>query len=258
MGKKRKKVDKSDKARAKTKKARTAGQPKSKDVVAPITEPLPDRELTPAISRGGRPPRTPPDVTVELWFDPVDPWTWTASRWLLEVQTVRSVKTSFHVMSMSLLSSGKDREPDEQARMDQGRGPARVALAVGEHYGQEQLSAFYTAIGSRIHEKQQGLGRDTIDGALADVGLPPELAEQAETDDNDDTLRASHHARIDPVGSDVNTPIIHVNGVALVGPLLSPAPQGEEAGRLFDGAMALASYPGFFELRRKSPGRILD
>lgn len=240
MGKKRKKVDKSEKARAKTKKALAAAKAKSKDVIAPINEPLPDRELAPA-------------TTVELWFDPIDPWTWTASRWLLEVQTVRSVKTSFHVMSMSLLSSGKDLEPDEQARLDQGRGPARVALAVGEHYGQEQLSAFYTAIGSRIHEKQQGLGRDTIDGALADVGLPPELAEQAETDDNDDTLRASHHAGIDPVGSDVSTPIIHVNGVALVGPLLSPAPQGEEAGRLFDGALALASYPGFFELRRNRP-----
>ncbi len=258
MGKKRKKVDKSEKARAKTKKALAAAQAKSKDAIALVAEQLPDRELAPAISRGGRPTTlTPPDVTVDLWFDPMDPWAWTASRWLLEVQTVRSLKTSFHVMSMSLLSSGRDLEPDEQTRMDDGRGPARVALAVGEQYGQEQLSAFYTAIGNRIHEKRQGLGRDTIDGALADVGLPPEVAEQAETDDNDDALRASHHAGIDP-GSDVNTPILHINGVALVGPVLSPAPQGEEAGRLFDGALALACYPGFFELRRKSPGRILD
>jgi len=240
MGKKRKKVDKSEKARAKTKKALAAAQAKSKDVIALVAEQLPDRELAPA-------------TTVDLWFDPMDPWTWTASRWLLEVQTVRRVTTSFHVMSMSLLNGGKDLEPGEQVRMDEGLGPARVALAVGEHYGQEQLSAFYTAIGSRIHEKRQGLGRDTIEGALADVGLPPELAEQADTDDNDDALRASHHAGIDPVGSDVNTPIIHVNGVALVGPLLSPAPQGEEAGRLFDGVLALASHPGFFEFKRTRP-----
>ena len=257
MGKKRKKVDKSEKARAKTKKALAAAQAKSKDVIALVAEQLPDRELAPAISRGGRPPLTPRNVTVDLWFDPVDPWAWTASRWLLEVQTVRSVKTSFHVMSMSLMNGGKDLEPGEQVRMDEGLGPARVALAVGEQYGQEQLSAFYTAIGNRIHEKRQGLGRDTIDGALADVGLPPEVAEQAETEDNDDALRASQHAGIDP-GSDVNTPILHINGVAVVGPVLSPAPQGEEAGRLFDGALALACYPGFFELRRKLPGRILD
>jgi hypothetical protein len=240
MGKKRKKVDKTGKTKAKTKKALAAARPKGKDVVAPVADRLPDRELAPA-------------ATVDLWFDPMDPWTWTASRWLLQVQTVRSVKTSFHVMSMTLLNSGRDLEPGEQARMEEGRGPARVALAVEEHYGQEQLSAFYTAIGSRIHEKQQGSGRDTIDGALADVGLPPELAEGAGTDDNDDALRASHHAGIDPVGCDVNTPIIHINGVALVGPVLSPAPQGEEAGRLFDGALALASYPGFFELKRTRP-----
>ena len=243
MGKKRKKADKSGKSRAKTKKALAAAKAKSKDVIALVAERQPDREVAPA-------------TAVDLWFDPIDPWTWMASRWLLEVQTVRSVKTSFHVMSMSLLNSGKDTEPDEQARMDEGRGPARVALAVGEQYGQEQLAAFYTAIGSRIHEKQQGLGRETIDGALADVGLPPELAGQAETDDNDDALRSSHHAGIDPLRCDVDTPIIHINGVPLVGPVLSPAPQGEEAGRLFDGALALASYPGFFELKRTRP--VLD
>jgi hypothetical protein len=243
MGKKRKKVDKPGKAKAKTKKAHAAARAKSQDMVAPLAARPSDREVAPA-------------TTVDLWFDPMDPWSWVASRWLLEVQTVRSVKTSFHLMSMSLLHGGKDLEPDEQARMDEGRGPARVALAVGEQYGQEQLSAFYTAIGSRIHDKQQGPGRETIDGALADVGLPPELAEQADTNDNDDTLRASHHAGVDPLGCDVDTPIIHINGVPLVGPVLSPAPQGEEAGRLFDGALALASYPGFFELKRTRP--VLD
>jgi hypothetical protein len=124
---------------------------------------------------------------------------------------------------------------------------------VEEQYGQEQLSAFYTAIGARIHERQQGPGRDTIDGALADVGLPPELAELAETDDNDDALRASHHAGIDSVGHDVDTPVIHINGVAFVGPVSSPRPRGEEAGRAFDGVLALVSDPGFFELRRTRP-----
>jgi hypothetical protein len=242
MGKKRKKVDKSGKAKAKAKakKAPTAAKTKSEHLPAPVAEQLPDREVAPA-------------ATVDLWFDPMDRWTWIASRWLLEVETVRSVKTSLHVMSMSLLASGKDLEPHEQAQRDEGWGPARVALAVGAQYGQEQLSAFYTAIGARIHEQQQGLGRDTINGALADVGLPPELAAQADTDDNDDVLRISHHAGIDPVNCDVDTPIIHINGVALVGPVLFPAAQGEEAGRLFDGALALASYPGFFELKRSRP-----
>ncbi len=211
MGKKRKKVDKSEKSQGQDQESARCRTSQEQGRDRPCRRSC-RIESWRRYPRGGG--HATPDVTVDLWFDPMDPWAWTASRWLLEVQTVRSVKTSFHVMSMSLLSSGRDLEPDEQTRMDDGRGPARVALAVGEQYGQEQLSAFYTAIGNRIHEKRQGLGRDTIDGALADVGLPPELAEQAETDDNDDALRASHHAGIDPVGSDVSTPILHINGVA--------------------------------------------
>jgi hypothetical protein len=231
MGKKRKKADKSAKPKVTTKgkKALAAAKAKSHQVLAPAAERLPDPDVAPA-------------TTVDLWFDPICPWTWLASRWLLDVETVRSVKTGFHVMSRSFLDSGED-----------PLGPARVALAVGEQYGQEQLSAFYTAIGTRIHDRQQGTGSDTIDAALADVGLPPELAGLAETDDNDDTLRTSHHAGVDPVGHDVDTPVIHINGMAFVGPVLSPRPRGEEAGRVFDGLLALASHPGFFELQRTRP-----
>ena len=139
--------------------------------------------------------------------------------------------------------------------MDQGWGPVRVALAVGEQYGQEQLSAFYTALGTRIHEGGQGRGRDTILAALADVGLPPELADRADTGDHDDALRASHYAGMAAVGNDVGTPVIHVNGAAIFGPVFSPRPKGEEAGRAFDAVLALASYPGFFELKRTRDGR---
>jgi hypothetical protein len=226
MGKKRKKVEKPAKSKVKTKKALTAAEAKSHDVPAPVDERLADQEMAPV-------------TTVDLWFDPTCPWTWLASRWLLEVETVRPVKTSFHVMSLSLLGQGND-----------ALGPVRVALAVGEQYGQEQLSAFYTAIGTRIHDRQQGPGRDTINGALADVGLPPELVELAETDDHDDAVRASHHAGIDPVDCDVDTPVVHFNGVAFIGPVFSPPPKGEEAGRLFDSAAVLACYPGFLELKR--------
>jgi hypothetical protein len=242
MGKKRKKAERSDRPKVKTKvktkakKALAAAKTKSREVLAPTAERLPDQEVTPA-------------TTVDLWFDPICPWTWLASRWLLEVETVRSVKTGFHVMSRSLLN----RDTELDSAEEQPQGPARVALAVGEQYGQEQLSAFYTAIGTRIHDRQQGPGRDAIDGALADVGLPPELAELAETEDYDDVLRASHHAGVDPVGHDVDTPVIHLNGLAFVGPVLSPRPKGEEAGRVFDGALALTSQPGFFELRRSRP-----
>ena len=238
MGKKRNKAEKpakpkvkaKPKAKARAKKALAAAKAKSHEVVSPDAERLPDREVAAA-------------TTVDLWVDPICPWTWLTSRWLLDVEAVRPVKTCWHVMSRSFLNSGTN----------ETQGPARVALAVGEQYGQEQLSAFYTAIGTRIHEREQGPGRETIDAALADVGLPPELAELAETDDNDDALRASHDAGTDPVGSAVDTPVIHINGVGFVGPVFSPRPKGEEAGRAFDGVLALASGAGFIELKHTRP-----
>jgi hypothetical protein len=160
------------------------------------------------------------------------------------------VKTTFHVMSLSVLNSGRDVSESYQRTMDAGWGPVRVALAVGEQYGHEQLAAFYTAIGTRIHLGGEGLGRDTILGALADVGLPPELADRADTGDHDDALRASHQAGMEAVGDDVGTPVIHVNGAAIFGPVFSVRPKGEEAGRMFDAVVALAASPTFFELKR--------
>jgi hypothetical protein len=197
--------------------------------------------------------------TVDFWFDPICPWAWMTSRWMLEVERVRPVKTVFHVMSLSVLNDGRDTGEDYKAMLAAGWAPVRVAVAVEAQYGQEQLRAFYTAIGTRIHLERQGHGRDTIEGALRDVGLPTELADLGETGDNDDALRASHHAGMDPVGYDVGTPVIHVGDVAFFGPVMSPAPKGEEAGKVYDGVVALASYEGFFELKRtRSVGPIFD
>jgi hypothetical protein len=236
VGKKSKKKKKAENP----KKAAKAKVRAEKSLVpAPAPVPPPVAEPTPVET-----------TTVDFWFDPLCPWAWLTSRWILDVETVRPVKTTFHVMSLSVLNSGRELSESYQRTMDEGWGPVRVALAVGEQYGQEQLAAFYTAIGTRIHEGKQGLGRDTILGALADVGLPPELADRADIGDHDDTLRASHHAGMAPVGDDVGTPVIHVNGAAIFGPVFSPRPKGEEAGRVFDAVVALATFPGFFELKR--------
>ncbi len=237
MGKKqrKKKADKVAKVKAKVVKALAKVAATAPEPAGP--EPLPA-------------PPVAETTTVDFWFDPLCPWAWLTSRWILDVETVRPVKTCFHVMSLSVLNHGRDLAEDYQRTMDQGWGPVRVALAVGEQYGQEQLSAFYTAIGTRIHEGGEGLGRDTLLGALADVGLPPDLADRADTGDYDDALRASHHAGMAAVGDDVGTPVIQVNGSAIFGPVFSPRPKGEEAGRVFDAVVALTSFPGFYELKR--------
>jgi hypothetical protein len=191
-----------------------------------------------------------PTATVDFWFDPICPWAWMTSRWMLEVEQVRPVRTVFHVMSLAVLNDNPDIEV---------WAPARVALAVEEQYGQEQLRAFYTAIGTRLHPGHEEHGHASIAAALTDCGLPPALADAGYVGDNDDALRASHHAGMDPVGYEVGTPVIRVGGVSFFGPVMSPAPKGEEAGRVYDGALALASYPGFYELKRtRTAGPIFD
>jgi hypothetical protein len=90
----------------------------------------------------------------------------------------------------------------------------------------------------------------TAMAALSDAGLDPSLIDAAVSDEFDDDLKKSHFAGMDPVGYDVGTPVVHVGDVAFFGPVVTPAPRGEAAGTLFDGVIAVASIPGFYELKR--------
>lgn len=196
---------------------------------------------------------------VDFWFDPSCPWAWMTSRWMLEVEKVRDVHTEFHVMSLAVLNEGRELPENYRRMMDSAWAGVRVALGVERAHGQEALREFYTALGTRFHPGGEERTRETIEGALADVGLPVSLAELGETDEHDDALRESHHAGMDPVGDEVGTPVIHVNGKALFGPVISPAPRGEEAGSLFDGFVKVTAYDGFFELKRsRTVGPIFD
>ena len=197
--------------------------------------------------------------TAEFWFDPLCPWAWMSSRWMTEVERVRDVDVTWSVMSLSVLNEGRDLPADYQALMDKGWGPVRVVMAAREAHGDEVVKPLYDALGERIHHRGVKDFDAAIAGALEEVGLPAELAEAAATDDHDGDLRASHQRAVDLVGDEVGTPVIAVEDTAFFGPVVTPAPKGEAAGRLWDGCVLVAGTDGFFEIKRsRTRGPVFD
>lgn len=207
--------------------------------------------------------KTPAD----FWFDPLCPWAWMTSRWMLEVEKVRPVEVRWHVMSLAVLNEPKlDELPEEYQEMMRGPawGPVRVCIAAAQKHGDGVLGPLYEALGTRFHNQGLERNRETIVAALEEVGLPADLADAADTDAYDERLRASHKEGIDLVGQDVGTPVIAVPGadgeqIAFFGPVVTPAPKGEDAAKLWDGTLMVASIPGFYEIKRtRTVGPIFD
>ena len=188
---------------------------------------------------------------VDFWFDPICPWAWIASRWLLEVAKLRPVHPRWHVMSLSVLNEDKPDLPERYKELlEKGWGPVRVAIAAEQKAGPEILGPLYTALGTRFHQDKAPNERATIEAALAEVGLPADLAGAMDSTEFDEALRASHADGMDRVGYEVGTPVISVHGTSFFGPVLSPIPRGQDAARLWDGVLLVAKTDGFFELKR--------
>jgi 2-hydroxychromene-2-carboxylate isomerase len=199
-------------------------------------------------------------TNADFWFDPLCPFAWISSRWILEVEQVRDISVTWHVMSLAYLNQDRDIPDDYRALLAPAWGPVRVCIAAEQKHGKDVLLPLYTAIGNRIHLEGQKLheledhGRSLVADALAEAGLEPELIDALDDSSYDDAVARSHHLGMDQVGDDVGTPTIAFEGAAFFGPVLSKIPRGEDAGQLWDGCVAVAKVPYFYELKRSRTG----
>jgi hypothetical protein len=196
---------------------------------------------------------------VQFWFDPLCPWAWITSRWMLEVENVRPVRADWRIMSLAYLNlvqhEGKGLNEEYVARMNKAWGPVRVCAAAAADAGPGVLGPLYTAIGTRLHNQGRRDDPAVLPEALQEAGLPVWLADAAETTEFDEAIKKSHHEAFDEVGLDVGTPVVRIRGKALFGPVITPAPKGEAAGELWDGLVLVSKADGFFELKRSRDRR---
>lgn len=186
----------------------------------------------------------------EFWFDPMCPFAWITSRWILEVEKVRDVNVRWRVMSLAYLNQDKDISEDYRAFLDPAWGPVRVCIAAEQAHGEDALLPLYTALGTRIHIGKEEISREMVEASLEEAGLPVSLADAMGDSSYDEAVKKSHHAGMDQVGDDVGTPTISIEGTAFFGPVITRAPRGDDVGKLWDGCVAVASYDQFFELKR--------
>ena len=195
----------------------------------------------------------------DFWFDPACPWAWMTSRWITEVEKVRDIEVRWHVMSLSVLNEGRELPEGYRAMLDDCWGPVRVVVAASVEHGEQVIKPLYDAIGTRFHPQGRTDRREVVAEALAEVGLPASLIDVYDSDRYDEQLRASHAEGIAKVGEDVGTPVVAFNGTAFFGPVITPAPKGEAAGRLWDGVVLVSDFDGFYELKRtRTQGPVFD
>ena len=191
---------------------------------------------------------------VDMWFDPICPFAWITSRWLLEAAAVRDLEVTWNIMSLAQLN--KDREMDEahKAAFTRSWDAVRLVAAVKENHGNDAVIALYNAMGTRIHLKKEKVSDELLVAALAEAGLPADLLAVAKDESWNEPMIASHDRAISLVGNDVGTPVLAIGDAAFFGPVISPAPKGEQAGRLWDGLALCLEVPGFYELKRARKG----
>lgn len=190
---------------------------------------------------------------VDLYFDPVCPFAWITTRWILEVERHRPLDLHFRLMSLAVLNERREGGvPEADRGLDSAWRPVRVGAALEDKRGEQALRQYYEEFAFRFHN-QRMRGRDEVIRAALSAVDADDFYGYADTTEYDDAVRKSHAQGMDPVGHEVGTPTMHIDGIAFFGPILNAVPKGQAALDTFDGALLLARNPNFFELKRSRP-----
>lgn len=204
---------------------------------------------------------------IHFYFDPVCPFAWMTSRWVHQVMAQRDYRVDWRFISLRILNAGVDYDsqfpPEYEAGHTAGLRLLRVAARARAEHGREVVGDLYTAFGRSIFDvdppadpsaAQQRVGTaEHVVPLLESLGLPASLADALDDEKWDVELRAETDEALSLTGKDVGTPILHFkppDGAAFFGPVISRLPSDEDAVRLWDHVIALATFPGFAELKR--------
>ena len=198
---------------------------------------------------------------LEFYFDPVCPWAWITSRWVTNVQQLRNYEVSWKFISLRMINAERGYAGHEAYEQIHNAGLAglRVASAARAQGGNTSVAAVYTALGNAIHigGRREELVNDPksfLLSIVADAGLPAEVAAAFDDSTHDEVIRYETEAALSRTGKDVGTPILtfnpkSANEASLFGPVISQAPKGDEAMKLWDAVQTIAES-GVAEIKR--------
>ncbi len=191
---------------------------------------------------------------IDLYVDPVCPFAWVTSRWLLDAATTTQTPVRLRQMSLAMLNEGKDLDAKHQDMMDRSRRLGRLVAAVTAAHGPDAFAPLYHSIGVRLHVRKDEIDADAIRDTLAENGFEGSLAESVDQSTFDDAVRQAHHISQKTLGGPGGSPIIAIDGQAFHGPVMTRIPRKEDGGRLLAAIVAAAGVPEFAVLQRPYQG----
>jgi 2-hydroxychromene-2-carboxylate isomerase len=190
-------------------------------------------------------------TAIEFWFDPTCPFTWRTSRWAREVERAGEATIEWKVMSLGILNEGREIPEEYREGMVRGARFLRALVATEELGGSDAVGRLYDALGAHLYDEDEGLADDVLLRSVSDAGLDGSVADAADDETRDAAVRASHEEGQRRVGTESGSPITaYDGGPAFFGPVVAPAPTGDDATTLLTAMASLSKVGAFSEVKR--------